>query len=84
MAGLDVYSAVLQQHRDGLGDRFFVPEMMRERVQRGENGTSSGAGFYAYGEGEPERVLRERDERYAALAQLLERRPPQRFTPREE
>lgn len=84
MAGLDVYSAVLQQHRDGLGDRFFVPEMMRERVDRGETGTSSGAGFYAYGEGEPERVLQERDERYAALAQLLERRPPQRFTPRDE
>lgn len=81
MAGLDVYSAVMQQHRDGLGERFFVPDMLRERVERGENGTSSGAGFYAYADGEPERLLDERDERYAALAQLLERLPPQRFTP---
>ena len=84
MAGLDVYSAVMQQHRDGLGERFFVPDMLRERVERGENGTSSGAGFYAYEGGEPERLLGERDARYAALAQLLERLPPQRFTPRSE
>jgi 3-hydroxybutyryl-CoA dehydrogenase len=81
MAGLDVYSAVLQQHRDGLGDRFFVPESIRERVGNGETGTSSGAGLYAYAAGEPERILQERDERYAALAQLLERLPPQRFSP---
>jgi 3-hydroxybutyryl-CoA dehydrogenase len=84
MAGLDVYSAVMQQHREGLGERFFVPELLRERVARGETGTSSGAGFYAYGTGDPERLLSERDERYAALAQLLERLPPQRFTPRED
>jgi 3-hydroxybutyryl-CoA dehydrogenase len=84
MAGLDVYSAVMEQHRQGLGERFFVPDMLRERVERGETGTSSGAGLYAYAKGEPERLLSERDERYAALAQLLERLPPQRFTPREE
>lgn len=82
MAGLDVYEAVMAQHREGLGERFFIPELLRERVARGENGTSSGAGFYAYAEGEPERLLSERDERYAALAQLLERLPPQRFTAR--
>ncbi len=79
MAGLDVYAAVLEQHRRALGDRFFVPEKIRELVSRGATGTSAGAGFYAYGEGEPERVLRERDERYAALAELLESLPPQRF-----
>lgn len=82
MAGLDVYAAVMQQHRDGLGERFFVPDMLRDRVERGETGTSSGAGLYAYEAGEPERLLGERDARYAALAQLLERLPPQRFTPR--
>ncbi len=83
MAGLDVYEAVAEQHREGLGERFFIPEMIRERVARGETGTSAGAGFYAYEEGEPERVLAERDERYAALAQLLERLPPQHFGARE-
>ena len=84
MAGLDVYSAVMEQHRDGLGERFFIPEMLRERVSRGENGTNAGAGFYAYGDGDPERLLSERDERYAALAELLQRLPPQRFTSRED
>lgn len=84
MAGLDVYSAVLEQHRDNLGERFFVPETMRELVERGSTGTSAGAGFYSYDEGEPERLLSERDERYAALASLLERLPPQLFTPSED
>lgn len=84
MAGLDVYSAVLQQHREGLGERFFVPEMLRDRVAQGDTGTSSGGGFYAYADGEPERLLSERDERYAALAQLLERLPPQHFTSRKD
>ena len=84
MAGLDVYEAVMAQHRDGLGERFFIPELLRERVARGEHGTSAGAGFYAYGDGEPEQLLNDRDERYAALAQLLERLPPQDFTARED
>jgi 3-hydroxybutyryl-CoA dehydrogenase len=81
MAGLDVYAAVLEQHRQGLGERFFVPDTLRERAAEGSTGTSAGAGFYQYGEGEPERILAERDERYAALAELLERLPPQRFEP---
>jgi 3-hydroxybutyryl-CoA dehydrogenase len=83
MAGLDVNAAVLAQHRESLGDRFFVPEEIRELVARGSIGTSAGAGFYAYEDGEPDRILRERDERYAALAQLLARLAPQRFSPRE-
>ncbi len=82
MAGLDVYEAVMAQHREGLGERFFIPEMLRQRVAEGATGTSSGAGFYAYAEGEPEQILSDRDERYAALAQLLERLPPQRFSAR--
>jgi 3-hydroxybutyryl-CoA dehydrogenase len=81
MAGLDVYSAVLEQHRDAFGERFFVPETMRNLVARDRTGTSAGAGFYSYDEGEPERVQNERDQRYAALAELLERLPPQKFTP---
>jgi 3-hydroxybutyryl-CoA dehydrogenase len=79
MAGLDVYAAVAEQHRRGLGERFFVPSQLRQLVERGATGTSAGAGFYAYAEGEPQTILRERDERYAALAELLGRLPPQRF-----
>jgi 3-hydroxybutyryl-CoA dehydrogenase len=84
MAGLDVYAAILEEHRQELGERFFIPDTLRERVERGETGTSSGAGLYAYAEGEPERLLSERDERYAALGKLLADLPPQRFTARED
>ena len=52
---------------------------MRALVSEGKTGTSAGAGFYSYGPADPERLLRERDERYAALAELLERLPPQWF-----
>src|SRR3954451_8881131 len=64
MAGLDIYRAVLQQHRDGLGERFLGLEALDE-------------GFYAYED--PAAVAAERDRRYAALAELLERFPPQSF-----
>jgi 3-hydroxybutyryl-CoA dehydrogenase len=84
MAGLDIYEAVTEEHRRGLGERYYVPERLRELVAAGKTGTSAGAGYYAYEEGEPERKLRERDERYAALDELTERLPPQTFTPAEE
>jgi 3-hydroxybutyryl-CoA dehydrogenase len=77
MAGLDVYRAVLQQHRDGLGERFFVPEELERLVAEGRTGTASGSGFYDHDD--PDRVTMERDRRYAALAELLERLPPQTF-----
>jgi 3-hydroxybutyryl-CoA dehydrogenase len=80
MAGLDVYEAVAEEHRRVLGERFFVPEKLRELVAEGKTGTASGAGFYAY-EGD---VEGERDRRYAALGELTERLPPQDFTPAEE
>jgi 3-hydroxybutyryl-CoA dehydrogenase len=57
MAGLDVYAAVAEQHRQAFGERFFVPEAIRKLVAEDKTGTSSGAGFYSYEEGEPERIL---------------------------
>ena len=38
MAGLDVYEAVAEEHRRGLGERFFVPERLRELVAEGKTG----------------------------------------------
>ena len=35
MAGLDVYEAVVEQHEQGLGERFRVPDSLRRLVARG-------------------------------------------------
>jgi 3-hydroxybutyryl-CoA dehydrogenase len=79
MAGLDVYAAVLEQHRSGLGDRFEVPQLIRDLVDDGHRGTASGRGFYSYADGASTSLLLERDRRYAALIELLREAPPLEF-----
>ncbi len=76
MAGLDVYVSVLETLKEGLGERFETPDGLRELVEQGRTGTKSGAGFLEYSDEERERLLLERDRRYAALNELLERLPP--------
>lgn len=76
MAGLDVYESVLKVLEDGLGTRFEAPEMLRDLVEQGRTGTKNGAGFMDYTVEERERLLLERDRRYAALNELLEKLPP--------
>src|ERR671916_1118804 len=76
MAGLDVYESVLGVLREGLGERFGAPDALRDLVEEGRTGTKSGAGFLRYTDEERERLLLERDRRYAALNQLLEDLPP--------
>jgi 3-hydroxybutyryl-CoA dehydrogenase len=76
MAGLDVYESVLGVLEEGLGERFEAPETLRKLVEEGRTGTKSGAGFLDYTEEERDRLLIERDRRYAALNELLERLPP--------
>ena len=56
MAGLDVYEAVWRSTA-GLGERFLVPALLRERVATPAERHGSGGGFYDYAEGEPERLL---------------------------
>jgi 3-hydroxyacyl-CoA dehydrogenase len=79
MAGLDIYEAVVEQHEQGLGERFHVPEALRALVRQGRCGTSAGAGFYNYEPGAADRLLVERDRRYAALNELLARVPAVEF-----
>jgi 3-hydroxybutyryl-CoA dehydrogenase len=76
MAGLDVYESVLGVLEEGLGERFKAPDTLRELVARGRTGTKSGAGFLTYTEEDRDRLLLERDRRYAALNELLEKLPP--------
>jgi len=76
MAGLDVYENVLDVLKEGLGERFEAPQSLRKLVEEGRTGTKSGAGFLQYTEDEQERLLIERDRRYAALNGLLADLPP--------
>ena len=76
MAGLDVYENVLDVLKGGLGDRFEAPESLRNLVEQGRTGTKSGSGFLQYTDQERERLLLERDRRYAALNELLTDLPP--------
>jgi 3-hydroxybutyryl-CoA dehydrogenase len=76
MAGLDVYENVLDVLADGLGERFEAPGPLRDLVKVGRTGTKSGAGFLRYTDEERERLLLERDRRYAALNELLKDLPP--------
>ena len=76
MAGLDVYENVLDVLKEGLGERFTAPQSLRKLVEEGRTGTKSGAGFLQYSDEERERLLLERDRRYAALGALLEDLPP--------
>ena len=76
MAGLDVYASVFETLERELGPQFAPPRALRELVERGRTGTKSGAGFLDYPDAERERLLAERDRRFAALGELLERLPP--------
>jgi 3-hydroxybutyryl-CoA dehydrogenase len=72
MAGLDVYRHVFGILERGLGERFEPPAALAARVDQGQYGTKSGAGFFSYTAEEREQLLIERDRRYAALSELLE------------
>lgn len=76
MAGLDVYKSVLEVLQDGLGDRFETPDALCKLVEQGCMGAKSGAGFLSYTKEERRELLVERDRRYAALNELLDRLPP--------
>lgn len=79
MAGLDVYEAVVGQHEQAFGERFKVPETVRQLVREGRRGTVAGGGFYDYADGASDGLLVERDRRYAALGELLKDWPALEF-----
>lgn len=76
MAGLDVYASIFETLESGLGEAFRQPEALSELVEQGCMGTKSGTGFFTYSDDELEKLLLERDQRYAALGDLLTQLPP--------
>lgn len=50
LVGLDVRLAIAEHLERTLGPRFAPPQLLRDKVARGELGRKSGRGFYEYGE----------------------------------
>ena len=48
MSGLDTTLKVAEDMHEAYGDRFHVPQSVRERVERGDLGAKSGKGFYEH------------------------------------
>jgi 3-hydroxybutyryl-CoA dehydrogenase len=48
LVGLDVRLAIAEYLHDTLGERFAPPELLREKVARGELGRKTGRGFYTW------------------------------------
>jgi 3-hydroxybutyryl-CoA dehydrogenase len=48
LVGLDVRLAIAEYLHAALGDRFAPPQLLRDKVARGELGRKSGRGFYAW------------------------------------
>ncbi len=76
MAGLDVYANIFEIFERGLGEAWQTPAMLSALVEQGRTGTKSGAGFFYYSPEERERLLLERDRRYAELNKLVTQLPP--------
>lgn len=81
MAGLDVYSSIFGVLERELGEDWQPPELLRSVVGDGRHGVKRLAGFYEYSEDERDKMLLERDRRYAALNRLLGELPPRTNAP---
>ena len=72
MAGLDTYVGVYKTLERDVGPEFAPPQELRELVEAGRVGAKAGEGFEDVRREERDRLLLERDRRYAALARLLD------------
>ncbi|SFR91947.1 3-hydroxybutyryl-CoA dehydrogenase [Microbacterium sp. cf046] len=79
MAGLDVYAFCYASLQTEFPERFATPSILSERIEKGELGTKSGAGFRSI---DPERIgdlVAYRNRAYAKMAELLEELGPSPF-----
>lgn len=70
IAGLDVYAGAIGVLEDALGERFTVPQVLRDQVAAGRLGLKAGEGFYAHAPEDAEQVRVYRDTAYARLSRL--------------
>jgi 3-hydroxybutyryl-CoA dehydrogenase len=73
LGGLDVWRRVIDNLAPGLCREEGAPAILRERVERGDLGAKSGAGFHDYADGKAEARIRHRDRALVRLAELKRR-----------
>lgn len=61
VVGLDVRLGILEYLREGLGERFYPPQVLKRRIRAGKLGKKTGKGSYVWEDGEivgmPEDVM---------------------------
>lgn len=72
MAGLDVYRGAYQVLEDSFGDRFAVPQSLKELVSRGVYGAKTGSGFVIKSPAQAAAMASLRDRAYVALGHLVD------------
>jgi 3-hydroxybutyryl-CoA dehydrogenase len=70
MAGLDVYANSYDTLARELGERFTVPNSLRERVENGDYGIKTGGGYLGLTEHQSAKLVEGRDKAYVELGRL--------------
>jgi 3-hydroxybutyryl-CoA dehydrogenase len=79
MAGLDVYAFCYASLQGDFPERFATPPILAERIERGELGTKSGAGFREIDPARIPELVAYRNRAYAKMKDLLDELGPSPF-----
>jgi 3-hydroxybutyryl-CoA dehydrogenase len=72
MAGLDVYAFCYKSLQTGFPERFATPKILQDKVDAGQLGTKSGAGFLNVPAERTAELVAYRNKAYVAMQQLIE------------
>ncbi len=72
MAGLDVYAFCYKSLQTGFPERFATPKILQDKVEAGQLGTKSGAGFLNVPAERTAELVAYRNKAYVAMQQLIE------------
>jgi 3-hydroxybutyryl-CoA dehydrogenase len=72
MAGLDVYAFCYKSLQTGFPERFVTPKILQDKVDAGQLGTKSGAGFLNVPAERTAELVAYRNKAYVAMQQLIE------------
>ena len=72
LGGLDVFNSIFSYLFQDLSDAQDSPDILKDKVSKGELGTKTGKGFFQYEEGEVEKITESRDRRLLKIFELQE------------